>query len=153
MRVRDCGELLFLVLGGGHAGEVLEVFAERALVGEIEFVGHLLYVFAREAEEVLCFEDDHVVDPLACAAACGFFDYERKVFRGYEEFFGIERHRPFRAVVFLDKSHEFMEVERPPGAYGIGSIWRIFSRNALSTFHEVIDQCSHEVHDNLTAVV
>lgn len=63
--------LLFLVLGGGEAGQVFEVFAEGALVGEVQFVGYLLDVFAGEAEEVFCLEDYHVVNPLAGTAAGG----------------------------------------------------------------------------------
>ena len=56
---------LLLVLGGGETSEMLEVFAEGALVGEVEFVGYLLDVFAGETEEVFCLEDHHVVNPLA----------------------------------------------------------------------------------------
>ena len=74
------GELHALEFGGGQAGEVLEVFAEGGLVGEVELVGYLLHVFAGESKEVFCFGDDELVNPLCGGAACLLFDYVGEVF-------------------------------------------------------------------------
>ena len=51
--------------GGGHACEVLEVFAEGGLVGEVQVVGYLLDVLARIAQLVLGFLNYELVNPVA----------------------------------------------------------------------------------------
>ena len=49
--------------GGGEAGEVLEVFAEGGLVGEVQLIGDLLDILSGVAQQVFRFLDDILVYP------------------------------------------------------------------------------------------
>ena len=110
------GWLASLVKGGGHSGQVFEVFTEGALVREVQLVGNLLDVQAGEPEHVFCFEDDVVVNPLGGRASGSFLDHEREVFRGNEHFGGIEGDASVLAVVFRDEIAELdgiLKLSRP----------------------------------------
>ena len=78
--------LRFLVFRRRHACEVLEIFAKRRLVGEIQRESHLLDVFARKAEHVFGLHEHEIVNPARGAASCDFLDDERQVFGRDAEF-------------------------------------------------------------------
>ena len=108
------GESGALILGGGHPGEMLEIFSERRLIGEVEFVGNLLDVFARETQKVFSLENNELVDPLGRSPPGYFLDNERKIFRRNEKFVGIKGNRALFGMVAVNERHEFLFISEAP---------------------------------------
>ena len=55
---------------------MLEVFAEGGLVGEIELIGHLLYVLSRESKQILGLKHHIRVNDLGSRLACALLYYK-----------------------------------------------------------------------------
>lgn len=57
-----------------HTGEMFEIFSERRLIAEIQLIGNLLHVFAREAQQILGLENNVVVNPFGCRTSRALLD-------------------------------------------------------------------------------
>ena len=59
---------------------MLEIFAERGLIGEIKLIGYLLHILARKPKQIFCLEYHILVNPFRRTASGALLYYKRQMF-------------------------------------------------------------------------
>ena len=89
---------------------MLEIFAERRLIGEVERVSDLLDILTRKTQQIFRFHQHEIVDPPGGRLAGDFLDEQRKIFWRYAQFVGIESDRPFLCEVNMGELDEIVDI-------------------------------------------
>ena len=69
------------VLAWSHTRVVLEILAEKRLVGEIEAIGYLLHIHCGIFQEIFCLHDYRLVNPLGGGAPADALYQGGEIFR------------------------------------------------------------------------
>ena len=91
------------------AGEMLEIFAEKRLVGKVEQRTDFLYLEACGAQQEFGFLYHSLIDPLARSVSVDIFQDRRQMYRCHKELVGIKCHGPLLSEINLEKFEKRVE--------------------------------------------
>ena len=122
---------------------MLEIFAERRLIGEIKQIGDLLHILARKTQKAFRLHDNKIVDPAGCRPPRDLLDKKRQIFGRYAQFVGVKRHGPFLGEMHMHQFHEIMDIGIAARALSGGTLRSTYT--LVMELHKLIDDRSNQI--------